>query len=291
VLFINNGRYFLYGGKFLKALAVENLSFYYGPRLILDEITFSVSSGSICGLLGPNGSGKTTLLKCINGILKPARGCISVHNVSLKKMDRQEIAKNMSVVPQQTNTVFAFKVVDMVVMGRSPALEMWQKPTLTDRDDAAKVLTELGVGHLAERCFNEISGGERQMVLLARSIYQDTKIMLLDEPTSHLDLKNQIKIMDIVRSVAMERKITIIMTLHDPNLALHYCNDVVLLKEGCIMDMGEKAQVLFDDNLSSMYELKVSLEETLQGIKVILPECWREINNYQERGGLFYEKV
>lgn len=275
----------------MKALAVENLSFYYGPRLILDEITFSVSSGSICGLLGPNGSGKTTLLKCINGILKPARGCISVHNVSLKKMDRQEIAKNMSVVPQQTNTVFAFKVVDMVVMGRSPALEMWQKPTLTDRDDAAKVLTELGVGHLAERCFNEISGGERQMVLLARSIYQDTKIMLLDEPTSHLDLKNQIKIMDIVRSVAMERKITIIMTLHDPNLALHYCNDVVLLKEGCIMDMGEKAQVLFDDNLSSMYELKVSLEETLQGIKVILPECWREINNYQERGGLFYEKV
>ena len=117
---------FLYGGRFLKALAVENLTFYYGPRLILDEVTFSVSSGSICGLLGPNGSGKTTLIKCINGILKPAKGRISVNNVSLKQMDRQEIAKNMSVVPQQTNTIFAFKVVDMVVMGRSPTLEMWQ---------------------------------------------------------------------------------------------------------------------------------------------------------------------
>ena len=114
------------------------------------------------------------------------------------------------------------------------------------------------------------------MVLLARSIYQDTQIMLLDEPTSHLDLKNQIKIMEVVRSVAMNRGITTIMTLHDPNLALHYCNDVVLLKDGRIMDMGEKTQVLFDENLSSMYELKVSLEVTLQGKKGILPECWQE---------------
>jgi len=274
----------------LRVLAVENLQFYYGTSLILDEITFSVSPGSICGLLGPNGSGKTTLLKCINGILKPAKGRIEVNNVSLEQLDRQEIAKNMSVVPQQTYTVFPFKVVDMVVMGRSPVLEMWQKPTLSDRADAVKLLTELSIGHLAERRFNEISGGERQMVLLARAIFQDTKIMLLDEPTSHLDLKNQVKIMDLVRSVAVDRGITTIMTLHDPNLALHYCDDVVLLKDGCIMDMGEKNQVLFDENLSTMYELKVNVEVTRQGKKVILPESWQEKNAYQERS-LPYEKV
>lgn len=274
----------------MQALAVDNLNFYYGSRLILDEITFSVSPGSICGLLGPNGSGKTTLLKCINGILKPEKGRIEINNVSLEQLDRQEIAKNMSVVPQQTNTVFAFKVVDMVVMGRSPVLEMWQKPTLSDRADAVNLLIDLGIGYLAERRFNEISGGERQMVLLARAIFQDTQIMLLDEPTSHLDLKNQVKIIDLVRSVAIKRGITTIMTLHDPNLALHYCDEVVLLKDGRIMDMGKTDQVLFDDNLSTMYELKVNVEVTRQGKKVILPESWQENNTCQERS-LFYEKV
>ncbi len=264
----------------MNALIVENLKFYYGPRLILDNVTFSVSPGSICALLGPNGSGKTTLLKCINGILKPATGRVEVNNVLIELLGRQEIAKNMSVVPQQTNTVFAFKVADMVVMGRSPLLEIWQKPTASDRIDAKELLAKLGIGHLAERPFTEISGGERQMVLLARAIFQDTPIMLLDEPTSHLDLKNQIKIMELVRDVALERGITTIMTLHDPNLALHYCDEVVLLKSGRIMDMGKRNQVLFDENLSAMYDLKVNVEVTHQGKQVILPESWQQNNNF-----------
>jgi iron complex transport system ATP-binding protein len=274
----------------LAALAVKSLKFCYGKKLILDDITFSVSTGTICGLLGPNGSGKTTLLKCINGILKPAAGRIEINNVSLEQMSRPEIARSMSVVPQQTNTVFSFKVVDMVVMGRSPVLEVWQKPTLSDRAEAVKLLTELGIGHLAERPFNEISGGERQMVLLARAIFQNTPIMLLDEPTSHLDLKNQVKIMELVRSVALKRGITTIMTLHDPNLALHYCDEVVLLKNGRIMDMGKINQVLLDENLSTMYEIKVNMEVTRQGKQVIIPESWQGGNNYQERS-IYHEKV
>lgn len=274
----------------MAALAVKSLKFCYGKKLILDDITFSVSTGTICGLLGPNGSGKTTLLKCINGILKPAAGRIEINNVSLEQMSRPEIARSMSVVPQQTNTVFSFKVVDMVVMGRSPVLEVWQKPTLSDRAEAVKLLTELGIGHLAERPFNEISGGERQMVLLARAIFQNTPIMLLDEPTSHLDLKNQVKIMELVRSVALKRGITTIMTLHDPNLALHYCDEVVLLKNGRIMDMGKINQVLLDENLSTMYEIKVNMEVTRQGKQVIIPESWQGGNNYQERS-IYHEKV
>ncbi len=274
----------------MNALTVEDLKFYYGPRLVLDEVTFSVSPGSICGLLGPNGSGKTTLLKCINGILKPATGRIKVNNVLIELLSRQEIAKNMSVVPQQTNTVFAFKAADMVVMGRSPLLEIWQKPTASDRIDAKELLKKLGIGYLAERPFTEISGGERQMVLLARAIFQDTPIMLLDEPTSHLDLKNQIKIMDLVRGVALERGITTVMTLHDPNLALHYCDEVILLKNGRIMDMGKREQVLFDENLSRMYDLKVNVEVTHQGKQVILPESWQESKNYIT-GGFYVEKV
>lgn len=241
-------------------------------------------------MLGPNGSGKTTLLKCINGIYKPATGCIKVYNVPLEQLDRQKIARKMSVVPQQTNSVFAFKVADMVVMGRSPKFEIWQTPSPSDRADAIKLLVDLGVGHLAERRFNEISGGERQLVLLARAIFQNTQIMLLDEPTSHLDLKNQVKIIELVKSVTIERGITTIMTLHDPNLALYYCDEVVLLKNGCIMDMGKTNQVLFDENLSSVYELKVNVEVTQRGKKVILPECWQKNNTYQE-GSLVYEKL
>ncbi len=205
-----------------QALTIKNLNFYYGSRPILNDITFSVSSGTICGLLGPNGSGKTTLLRCINGFLKPATGKIEVNNVSLAQMSRQKIAQSISIVPQQTDNVFAFRVTDMVIMGRSPMLEMWQRPTSSDRIDAVNLLGELGIGHLAECPFNEISGGEQQMVLLTRAIFQNTPIMLLDEPTSHLDLKNQIKIMELVRDVALDRGITTVMTLHDPNLALNY---------------------------------------------------------------------
>ncbi len=258
----------------MQALTIRDLNFYYGSRLILNDVTFSVPFGSICGLLGPNGSGKTTLFRCINGFLKPTTGTVEINNTSLAQMSRQEIAQNISIVPQQTNNVFGFKVVDMVVMGRSPTLEIWQKPTPFDRINAVDLLKELGVEHLTERPFNEISGGERQMVLLARAIFQNTPIMLLDEPTSHLDLKNQVKIMELVRSVALEKGITVIMTLHDPNLALNYCDEIVLLKNGRIVDMGEKGRVLIDKSLSAVYELKIRVRTTHQGKQVILPESW-----------------
>lgn len=276
----------------MQALVVENLTFCYGKRLVLQDISFSVPCGLICGLLGPNGSGKTTLLKCINGIRKPVKGRIDVNDIPLDQLNRQEIAKEMSVVPQQTSIVFAFKVVDIVVMGRSPQLNMWQKPTETDKSDAVKLLNDLGIGHLAERRFNEISGGERQMVLLSRALFQNTQIMLLDEPTSHLDLKNQVKIIDLVRNVATERGITVIMTLHDPNLALHYCDEVILLKDGLIIDRGRTEDVLFDDNLSNMYEIRVNLEVTPGGKKVIIPESWQKdcTHNYKKRR-LIHEKV
>jgi iron complex transport system ATP-binding protein len=260
----------------MEALSVEKLTFCYGTSCVLDEVSFSVSGGLICGLLGPNGSGKTTLLKCINGIYKPATGCVKVNNVPLTELDRQEIAKKMSVVPQQTNSVFAFKVADMVVMGRSPTFEIWQAPSPSDRVDAVNLLKDLGIGHLAERRFNEISGGERQMVLLARAIFQNTQIMLLDEPTSHLDLKNQVKIIELVKSVTVERGITTVMTLHDPNLALYNCDEVVLLKNGRITGIGKTDQILIDENLSNIYELSVNVEVTQRGKKVIIPECWQE---------------
>ncbi len=235
-------------------------------------------------MLGPNGSGKTTLLRCINGFLKPATGKIEVNNVPLIQMSRQEIAQSVSVVPQRTDNVFAFRALDMVIMGRSPALEIWQRPTSSDRIDAVSLLGELGIEHLAECPFNEISGGEQQMVLLARAIFQNTPIILLDEPTSHLDLKNQVKIMELVRDVALDKGITTIMTLHDPNLALNYCDEVILLKDGCIMGMGEKSQVLIDENLSAMYELEVRVRMTYEGEQVILPGSWQKNNDYGKGG-------
>jgi iron complex transport system ATP-binding protein len=254
------------------ALSITDLSFSYRNKSVLRNIHFAVERSTLCGLLGPNASGKTTLLKCINGVLKPKEGQVRVNGRLVRGLSRREIARLMAVVPQQTTVVFGFTALQMVVMGRTARLGMLKLPSRQDYRDAKTRLDELGVGDLAERPFNELSGGERQLVLIARALFQDPQILLLDEPTSHLDFKNQFMIMDVVRGMTKAKRLATVISLHDPNLAVRYCSQMVMLKEGRIYQEGLRETVFDRDTLEAVYGTKVIVENTSRGDCVVIPE-------------------
>ncbi len=252
-------------------LSIVNLSFDYRQKTVLRDISFTVGKGDVCGLLGPNASGKTTLLKCINNVLKPGKGHVLVDGLRLAELSRPEVARLMAVVPQQTTTAFAFTALQMVVMGRAARLGKLKLPSQKDFREAAESMDELGIGGLAHRNFNELSGGERQLVLLARAMFQNTPILLLDEPTSHLDFKNQFMIMDMVREVTKTRNLTTIISLHDPNLAWSYCTRMVMLKQGRVYLEGLRDAVFEAKTLEAVYGMKVAIESISQGRAVVVP--------------------
>jgi iron complex transport system ATP-binding protein len=256
------------------ALSVLDLSFDYRHQSVLRNICFTVERSTLCGLLGPNASGKTTLLKCINGVLKPKEGQVRVNGSQVRDLSRREIARLMAVVPQQTTVVFAFTALQMVVMGMTARLGKLRLPSRQNYKDARKRLEELGIEDLAERPFNELSGGERQLVLIARALFQDPHILLLDEPTSHLDFKNQFMIMDVVREVTKTKRLATLISLHDPNLAARYCSQMVMLKEGRIYQEGARETVFRRETLEAVYGMKVIVENTSKGASVVIPEKW-----------------
>ena len=252
-------------------VSVAGLGFGYRNKAVLSDITFKVERGSLCGLLGPNASGKTTLLKCLNGIFSPWKGDVAAAGRLVAGLSRQEIARLMAVVPQQMNLVFSFTALQMVVMGRAARLSALKLPSGKDRDEARAALEELGVGSLADRPFNELSGGERQLVLLARALFQDTSILLLDEPTSHLDFRNQYRIMDVVSDVTKKKGLATIVTLHDPNLAARYCTQLVMLKDGRLYREGPLERVFESGTLEEVYGMKVVVEQSPGRPTVVVP--------------------
>lgn len=258
----------------MKKVEVEKLIFYYGKTKVLNNLNFFINKGTICGLLGPNGSGKTTLLKCINRLIKPVSGLIKIKGQDIKDMKQKDIAKQVSCVPQQINVVFSFRVIDLVVMGKSPYLKDWETPKAQDYKDAMIVLESINIEGLADRRFNELSGGERQMVLIARAIFQNADVMLLDEPTAHLDYKNQFSILDTIKEVSRNRGLTIIITLHDPNLAMHYCDELVMLKKGELVSKGKTLDVLHSEILSEVYDMGVDIGFVNNGTSVVMPKKW-----------------
>ncbi len=252
-------------------LSVSGLGFCYRAQPVLRDISFDVERGSLCGLLGPNASGKTTLLKCINGVLSPGEGKVMVNGAPIHGMPRREVARLMAVVPQQMSLVFSFTALQMVVMGRSARLGALQLPSARDRAEARASMDELGIGGLAERPFNELSGGERQLVLLARALFQEAPILLLDEPTSHLDFRNQYLIMDVVHEMTHAKGVATIVTLHDPNLAARYCTHLVVLKEGRLHRKGRREEVFEEKTLSEVYGMGIEVHRVPGAPPVVMP--------------------
>lgn len=254
-------------------LEVKNLYFNYGNSQILKDINLNISEGSFLSILGPNGSGKTTLLKNICNLLKPRQGEILVKDIGLNSISYKELAKIMAVVHQGDNVNFDFTVHDIVLMGRYPYQKRFQSESQYSLDIVKRVMEDTETWELKEKSINEISGGERQRVMIARALSQEPEILLLDEPISHLDINHQINILNLCRRLNKKKGITIIMTLHDINLAGRYSDYILLLEHGKIRDLDIPRRVLTAENIKDVYGIDVELLNNQQRkVPYIIPK-------------------
>jgi len=252
-------------------IEITDLTAGYGKKSVLKGINIRVSEGKICALLGHNGSGKTTLMNCINALLKPFKGNIAIMGKEISRLDRVRIAQLVSVVPQSSYSSFSFPVLDMILMGSAARLKAWAAPGEKEINRAHDAMKEVGINHLADVLYSELSGGQQQMVLLARALYQDTPLMLLDEPNSHLDFCNQHRMMELMKEVVKLRGVTALVTLHDPNLALYYCDEIIMLKNGYVIAQGPSEEVLTNVNLRQALGENIAIEGTKGGLQVVVP--------------------
>lgn len=254
-------------------IEVKGLSFSHKGEgnPVLKGVEFKASPGEVTTILGPNGSGKTTLFKCILGIWRPEEGDVLLNGRSIRTLKRAEIAKGVAVVPQDHEPPFPYSVFDVILMGRTAHVGLFASPSQRDKEVAHKAMNTIGIKDMAERPYTRISGGERQLVLIARCLAQEASVMLLDEPTAHLDFKNQIMVLTKVRSIAKERGLTLMMTLHDPNLALLYSDQVLLLNDGSLIAKGEPKEVITKENLMRVYGLEVEFISQ-NGMEMICPK-------------------
>ena len=239
-------------------IVIKNVECYYNSVKALDSITFKVDEGDFVGILGPNGSGKTTLLRCLSGILKPKVGCVLIDGEDVNLLSRREVAKRVGVVPQESYIGFNFKVLDVVLMGRHPHIKRFESKH--DIEIALKAMEAVNVQHLADRFITNVSGGERRRIIIARALAQEPEILLLDEPTVHLDINHQIEIMELLRELCVKKRLTVIAVFHDFNLASRYCNKLVLLSEGRILALGKPEEVLTKENIQKAFHVEVLIE-------------------------------
>jgi len=240
-------------------LNINGVTFYYDSVKALNDITFEVSEGDVLGVIGPNGSGKTTLLRCINLALRPKVGTVFIDGENILELDRKDIAKNIGVVPQNSTIHFPFTVFDIVLMGRTPHLGRLDRETSKDIEIAKNAMKITNTQHLADRLIDEVSGGEKQRVIIARALTQEPKILLLDEPTLHLDINHQLEVLELVKKLARENKLIVVLVSHDLNLANRYCDRLMLLNSGKIYSSGEPQDVVTHDNIKEVYNIDVEI--------------------------------
>lgn len=258
------------------SLQISQVYFSYLDGLVLHDINLSIRAGEMVGLLGPNGSGKTTLIKLVSGILKPGQGEIRLDGSSLSRLSRKSIARSLAVVPQQFHIPFAFTIGEVVMLGRIPFLKAFAEESKVDRQFVANTMDLVGISELKERRFDELSGGERQKVILAMALAQQPRLLLLDEPIVHLDIAHQVEILELVKRLNMEQGLTVIGAMHDLNLAALYFDRLILLKEGRIWADGVPAQVLTEDIIRNVFSASVRVEpHPVTGVPhiVVMPKC------------------
>jgi iron complex transport system ATP-binding protein len=241
-------------------IEVESLDISYdGLKTILHQITFEVEKGTFFGVIGPNGSGKTTLLKTLSRVLQTENGVIYIGKRELATFSSRELAREIGVVPQDSDIHFDFTVRDIIMMGRHPYVERFSSETLEDLDIVRHAMAVTNTEKFAERSIKEISGGERQRVIIARALAQEPRVLLLDEPTSHLDISHQMEILNIIRNLKGE--VTIVAVFHDLNLAADYCDRLILMKEGRIASIGTPAEVLNREHLKMVFDINAVVKQ------------------------------
>jgi iron complex transport system ATP-binding protein len=241
-------------------LSVDNVSFKYGEKWVLRGIDFGVEKGDFLGIIGPNGSGKTTLLRVIDGILTPQEGAVFLEGTEIGKLRRDLLARSVAVVPQYAALAFPFSVEEVVLMGRSPHLGRWRFEGAQDLRIAREAMEMTDTLGLATRDMESLSGGEHQRVLIARALAQEPGLMLLDEPTAFLDIRHQVDFFDRIRTLNRERGLTVIAVTHDINLAAHYCDRIILLKDGRIEATGPVEAVITEQNIRETYGTEVLVD-------------------------------
>ncbi len=241
------------------SVEVKNAAFAYREgQNIFTDINLQALENDILCILGPNGCGKTTLLKCLSGILKLRAGAILLDGRSLNSLKRHQIASIMGYIPQEHSSGFAYTVLDVVLMGRAPHLNIFSTPSENDYRIAEEAIEMVGVLQLKDKKYTEISGGERQLVLIARTLAQQPKMLLLDEPTSHLDFRNQTLILKLVKKLA-KKGLGVIMTSHFPDHALAYSGRIALMHNGSFVAQGNPGEVVNEANLERIYGIGVKI--------------------------------
>ncbi len=245
----------------MSLIDIKNVSLHYGTRSVVKNVSVAVEQGEFFVIIGPNGAGKTSLLKALSGLHPLTEGDIQIRQRPLEDYSRKELARTLALVPQQINADFPFTVAETVLMGRYPHLGLLAVEGKQDLMLAAQAMECTEVSHLAGRRLGQLSGGERQRVIIARAICQQSKILLLDEPTASLDPAHQLRIMDLMERLRQQEQLTIVMVSHDLNLASSYADRLLLLKDGEVEKIGTPRQVLTQERLSKSYGCTLLVDE------------------------------
>ncbi len=257
----------------MTVLKVEQLVLGYdAARPVIKGVSFEVEEGEFVGIVGPNGSGKTTLLRAIAGLLPARQGAVIVSHHRIDNLDRKELSRRVAFVPQLMEPVDGFSVEETVMLGRTPYFERFSFEKADDLDAVKWAIEELKIGNLAERATTELSGGEFQRVAIARALAQEPRLLLLDEPISHLDIRYQVNICKLLRKLRSHR--SIIATFHDLNIASRFCSYLILLKDGELIAEGSPDKVVTPENIWRAYRIKVKVRSNPQTKKakyVLLP--------------------
>ena len=234
-------------------IEMQNVRLCYGHKPVLEDITLKVMPGEIVGLIGPNGSGKSTVIKALSRIISPYSGKILLDGKDASRISRRDLARLLGVVPQMPLLPSAFTAFEIVLMGRNPHLGLFQYEGPRELAIAWQAMEKTGTQALAERWINELSGGEIQCLLIARVLAQETKAILLDEPTANLDIGRQVEILDLIKKLCLENNLTVLAALHDLNLASQYCNRLFLLNNGRVHAEGTPKEVITEQNIREVY--------------------------------------
>ncbi|KPJ52591.1 hypothetical protein AMJ39_07475 [candidate division TA06 bacterium DG_24] len=243
------------------SIQIRDLWFRYEGDWVLKGIDLSIGPGEVWGIIGPNGAGKSTLLRCVSGIRRAQQGEIWLEGQRLDRMSRIDIARIMSVVPQETAIVFPFRVLEIVLMGRSPFLGRFEMAREGDIEIARQNMELAECWDLRERPVTDLSGGERRRVMIAKALTQSPRIVLLDEPTSHLDIGHQVQILDALRDLSVRDGVTVVATMHDLNLASEFCGRLALMADGQVVAEGRPEELLVPELLERVYHVRPDIAE------------------------------
>ena len=243
----------------MEILKAEHISLKAKEKFIIKDISFTLEKGDFCCVVGMNGSGKSTLMKCLCRAVDTSAGNVFIRERNIKKYSVKELAKEVSVVFQSSDINMDFSVLQIVLMGRIPYQRIFERDKQEDLLIAEQALRETNTLHLKDRLFPSLSGGEKQRVLIARSLCQNTPIMFLDEPIASLDVKHQFEVMELLHRINQEKQVSILLILHDLSLALQYSNKVIALKQGEMKQFGATNNILTKENIESLFEVKAEI--------------------------------